>query len=99
MFVAEFLIKREDGHFLRTTPETLAALATAELVKDEGWGILRLKHAPTGAIAVIDDEMPGLKIWFEGAAIHDGLQKAIVDGIAERLQAASSQDVYVIAIG
>lgn len=97
--MAEFLIKREDGHFLRTTPETLAALATADLVKDEGWGILRLKHVPTGAIAVIDDEMPGLKVWFEGAAIHDGLQRAIVDGIVQRLQAASSQDVYVIAIG
>lgn len=97
--MAEFLIKREDGHFLRTTPETLAALATPELVKDEGWGILRLKHVPTGAIAVIDDEMPGLKIWFEGVAIHDGLQKAIVDGLLDRLKAASSQDVYVIAIG
>jgi hypothetical protein len=97
--MAEFLIKREDGHFLRTTPETLAALATADLVKDEGWGILRLKHIPTGAIAVIDDEMPGLKVWFEGAAIHDGLQRAIVDGIVQRLHAASAQDVYVIAIG
>lgn len=97
--MAEFLIKREDGHFLRTTPETLAALATADLVKDEGWGILRLKHVPTGAIAVIDDEMPGLKVWFEGAAIHDGLQKSIVDGIVQRLKSASAQDVYVIAIG
>ncbi len=97
--MAEFLIKREDGHFLRTTPETLAALATADLVKDEGWGILRLKHIQTGAIAVIDDEMPGLKVWFEGAAIHDGLQRAIVDGIVQRLHAASAQDVYVIAIG
>lgn len=97
--MAEFLIKREDGHFLRTTPETLAALATADLVKDEGWGILRLKHVPTGAIAVIDDEMPGLKVWFEGAAIHDGLQRAIVDGLVARLKSASAQDVYVIAIG
>ena len=97
--MAEFLIKREDGHFLRTTPETLAALVTSDLVKDEGWGILRLKHVPTGAIAVIDDEMPGLKVWFEGAAIHDGLQKAIVDGLLERLKAVSAQDVYVIAIG
>lgn len=97
--MAEFLIKREDGHFLRTTPETLAALATADLVKDEGWGILRLKHVPTGAIAVIDDEMPGLKVWFEGAAIHDGLQRAIVDGIVQRLKAASSQDVFAVAIG
>lgn len=97
--MAEFLIKREDGHFLRTTPETLAALATADLVKDEGWGILRLKHVPTGAIAVIDDEMPGLKVWFEGAAIHDGLQRAIVDGIVQRLQAASAQELYVVAIG
>lgn len=97
--MAEFLIKREDGHFLRTTPETLAALATAEMEKEDGWGILRLKHIPTGAIAVIDDEMPGLKVWFEGAAIHDGLQRSLVDGIVERLQKASDQAVYVIAIG
>lgn len=97
--MAEFLIKREDGHFLRTTPETLAALATADLVKDEGWGTLRLRHAPSGAVVVISDEMPGLQVWFEGAAIHDGLQKAIVDGIVQRLKAASAQDVYVIAIG
>lgn len=97
--MAEFLIKREDGHFLRTTPETLAALAAAEMVKEEGWGILRLKHMPTGAVAVIDDEMPGLKVWFEGAAIHDGLQRSLVDGIVERLQKASDQQVYVIAIG
>lgn len=97
--MAEFLIKREDGHFLRTTPEILAALATADLTPEAGWGILRLKHAPTGGILVIDDEMPGLKIWFEGAAIHAGLQRALVDGLVERLQAASGQAVYVIAIG
>lgn len=97
--MAEFLIKREDGHFLRTTPETLTALASAELVAEAGWGILRLKHVPTGAVVVIDDEMPGLKIWFEGPAIHDGLQRAIVDGIVERLKSASGQDVYVITIG
>ena len=97
--MAEFLIKREDGHFLRTTPETLAALATAEMVKEEGWGILRLKHVPTGAIAVIDDEMPGLKIWFEGASIHDGLQQAIVGGLVERLQQASGQELFTVAIG
>ncbi|MFN3869702.1 MAG: hypothetical protein ACK4MF_11640 [Hyphomicrobiaceae bacterium] len=97
--MAEFLIKREDGHFLRTTPETLAALPTTELKPVAGWGILRLEHGPTGGIVVIDDEMPGLKVWFEGAAIHAGLQRAIVDGLAERLKAASAQDVYVIAIG
>ena len=97
--MAEFLIKREDGHFLRTTPETLDALATVELVREDGWGILRLKHVPTGAIAVIDDEMPGLKIWFEGAEIHHGLQKAIVDGLVERMKVASGQDIFVIVIG
>ena len=97
--MAEFLIKREDGHFLRTTPAVLAALATTEMVKEEGWGILRLKHIPTGAIAVLDDEMPGLKIWFEGAAIHDGLQRSLVEGIVQRLQSASAQELYVVAIG
>ncbi len=97
--MAEFLIKREDGHFLRTTPETLASLATADLVPEAGWGILRLKHVPTGAVAVIDDEMPGLKIWFEGSEIHEGLQRALVDGLADRLKAASGQDIFVIVIG
>lgn len=97
--MAEFLIKRADGHFLRTTPEVLAALATPELVAEPGWGVLRLKHVPTGAIAVLDDEMPGLKVWFEGAAVHNGLQRAIVDGLVQRLAAASAQDVEVIAIG
>ncbi len=96
--MAEFLIKREDGHFLRTTPEALAALPTAELVAEPGWGILRLRHTPTGGIVVIDDEMPGLKIWFEGPPIHDGLQRAIVGGLVERLQTASGQELFTVAI-
>lgn len=97
--MAEFLIKREDGRFLELSQEMLAPLVTPELAREDGWGVLRLRHTATGAVAVIDDEMPGFKVWFEGTAIHDGLQRAIVDELAQKLSATSGQQVYVIAVG
>jgi hypothetical protein len=97
--MAEFLIKREDGRFLELTQAMLGALVTPEFARGEGWGTLRLRHLPTGAIAVISDEMPGLQVWFEGQDIDDGLQRALADGLAARIKAVSGQGVYVIEIG
>ena len=97
--MAEFLIKREDGRFLELSQEMLAPLVTPELAREDGWGVLRLRHAATGAVAVIDDEMPGFKVWFEGEKIDDAGQRALADGLAARIKAVSGQDVYVIAIG
>ncbi len=97
--MAEFLIKREDGRFLELSQEMLALLVTPELAREDGWGTLRLRHAPSGAVVVISDEMPGLQVWFEGEKIDDAGQRALADGLAARIKAVSGQDVYVIAIG
>lgn len=97
--MAEFLIKREDGRFLELSRELLGGLATPELVREDGWGTLRLKHAQSGAVVVISDEMPGLQVWFEGENIDAALQRSLADGLAKKINALSGQDVYVIAIG
>lgn len=97
--MAEFLIKREDGRFLELSRELLGGLATPELVREDGWGTLRLKHAQSGAVVVISDEMPGLQVWFEGEDIDAALERTIADGLAAQIKTVSGQDVYVIEIG
>lgn len=97
--MATFLVKREDGHFLNVTPATIAALPTAELVREDGWGILRLRHAASGDVVVIDDEMPGLRLWFEGGKLDDATQARIATDIGARLAAATGHPVITIPIG
>lgn len=97
--MAEFLIKREDGRFLELSQVMLGALVTPEFAREDGWGTLRLRHAPSGAVVVISDEMPGLQVWFEGEDIEDDRQRALVEGLAAQIKTVSGQDVYVIEIG
>ncbi len=97
--MANFLIKREDGHFLQLKPEVLANLPTTDLVREDGWGLLRLRHAASGDVVVIDDEMPGLRVWFEGNHLDRAAEDAIVAGLAERLAVASGHAVVTIPLG
>lgn len=97
--MAEFLIKREDGRFLELSQSILGALVTPEFAREDGWGTLRLRHAPSGAVVVISDEMPGLQVWFEGEDIDAALERTIADGLAAQIKTVSGQDVYVIEIG
>lgn len=96
--MANFLIKREDGHFLQLRPDVLASLPTAELVREDGWGLLRLRHVATGDVVVIDDEMPGLRVWFEGGRLDRAAEAEIVAGLSERLAAATGHMVLTIPI-
>ena len=97
--MGNFLIKREDGHFLQLRPEVLDRLPSAELVRENGWGLLRLRHVATGDIVVIDDEMPGLRVWFEGGRLDRSAEAAIVAGLSERLAGASGHAVLIIPLG
>ncbi len=97
--MANFLIKREDGHFLQLRPEVLACLPTSDLVREEGWGILRLRHVATGDVVVIDDEMPGLRVWFEGGHLDRAAETAIVAGLSERLASVTGHAVLTIPLG
>lgn len=97
--MASFLLKREDGRFLVLAPEVLAGLPTADLVREDGWGILRLRHAASGDVAVIDDEMPGLRMWFEGGRLDGAAQEAIAAGLAQRLAATTGHAVVAIPLG
>ncbi len=96
--MASFLIKRDDGHFLRLAPEVLASVGTSDYAREDGWGLLRLRHVASGDVVVIDDEMPGLRVWFEGGALDAASQQTIVSGIAERLGAATGHAVTTIPI-
>lgn len=96
--MATFLIKREDGRFLQLTPEVLDSLGTGEYVREAGWGILRLRHVVSGVVVVVDDEMPGLRVWFEGGALDALSQHRIAAELAGRLGAATGHAVLTIPI-
>lgn len=97
--MANFLIKREDGHFLQVRPDVLASLPAADLVREDGWGLLRLRHVATGDFVVIDDEMPGLRIWFEGGRLDRAAEAAIVAALSERLAGATGHALLTIPLG
>lgn len=96
--MATFLIKREDGHFFQAEPDALARMPMPDFVREDGWGVLRLRHLPSGDLLVVDDEMPGLRAWFEGGSLDAAAETRILAGLTERLAAATGHTLVLIPL-
>jgi hypothetical protein len=97
--LANFLIKREDGHFLQVPPNAIELLAaTPDFAREDGWGILRLRHLPSGDVLVVDDEMPGLRAWFEGGHLDVAGETRLVAALTEQLAQATGHTLILVPL-